>query len=209
MKMRKMPFKKIWEQELSAEFGAETARDYLHRIEAGYRELCSNQHQIKHPMLKKHLYGNLFPQIAAYQFFLATGSLADTALARTQRFHYLTLKAERDRYTVLSHISCIFPIIRILVVLIVKIVHPPVGWRLEWVENSKSRIDLKVHSCFYHKFLTEYGIPELISIYCKGDDYVYAEVESPYVGWGRKNSIAIGSEYCDVIYYNKKVQGGK
>ena len=187
-----MPFTALWQKELSTEL--------LTRIQEKYRELCANHKEIPNRILLKHLYGNIFPQMAAYKIFLEDGASKESAFEKTQKLHFLTLDKQRKKYMSVGRKPFCFPYLRLVGPLLVKLQHPPQGWNLEWVENSKDCISIKAHTCFYYDIIKEYGIPELTLIYCNGDDYVF-DVEIPYIKWGRTTTMTRGGRYCDIIYY--------
>lgn len=202
-KIKKMPFKDLWERELAGDIGASAARDLITEFQNKYNELCANHREISNRVLKKHLHGNIFPQMAAYKTFIETNTLSEAALSRTQKLHFLTLQKQKKHYESKSKLPYAFTYFRIFIPIMIKLYHPPAGWNIEWLENSKKCISMKVHTCFYNEIMKEYGIPELILIYCNGDDYVFDEVKSPYIEWGRKETLTRGGDYCDVIYYKK------
>ena len=175
MKMRKkMPFAKMWSKELSKDFGQVQAHELMTRIQHKYIELCSNDKRtFPKWVLKRHLYKNIFPQMAAYRTFLENDQSQESAFNKTQKLYFLTLDKLKKQYKFFSRLPFSFPYIRMVAPFKLKFQHPPEGWNLEWVESSKDCINLKVHSCFYHDIIKEYGVPELTLIYCNGDDYVY------------------------------------
>ena len=201
-KRKKMPFTSLWQKELSKELGEAKASELLAQVQNKYHELCANHKEIPKRALLKHLYGNIFPQMAAYKTFLEAGDPQESAFAKTQKLHFLTLEKMKRKYASFARFPFAFGYIRKVSPLMIKLQHPPEGWNLEWVENSKNRIDIKAHSCFYYDIIKEYGVPELTLIYCNGDDFVY-DVETPYIGWGRKTTLTRGGDWCDIIYCKK------
>jgi hypothetical protein len=201
-KRKKMPFTALWQKELTNELGEVGANELITQIQNKYHDLCANHKEISNGRLLKHLYGNIFPQMAAYKTFLEAGSSQESAFDKTQKLHFLTLDKQKRQYKILSRLPFCFPYMRLTVPLMVKLQHPPEGWNLEWVEKSKDCINLKAHTCFYNDIIKEYGLPELTLIYCNGDDYVF-DVETPYIKWGRETAMTRGGDYCDIIYYRK------
>lgn len=199
-KRRKMPFKRMWKKELTKDLGEEQAEELMTRVQEKYNELCANHKKISRRVLRKHLYGNIFPQMAAYKTFLENNHSPESAFDLIQKLHFLTLNRLRTQYRYATRVPWIFLHLRIVGPITIKLKHPPEGWNIEWIENSRDCINLKAHSCFYHDIITEYGVPDLTLIYCNGDDYVF-DIKSPYVKWGRTTTVTRGGDYCDIVYH--------
>lgn len=196
----KMPYAHLWENNLIKSLGAAAANNLTTRFQIKYRKICKNHGPMSHRGLRKHLYGNIFPQMAAYKT-LSEDLSPETALSTIQELHLLTLNGFKKRHEWICNFPFSYSFYRIAVPLSLKYGHPSAGWEIEFLENSKDQICARVHHCFYYKIMKEYGITELISIYCNGDEYVFNEMSSSYIIWGRKTTIPTGGEYCDVIFY--------
>lgn len=203
-KIKKMPFKKIWTEELARELGTTAADDLFARFERKYQELCVNHPEVTDKILAKHLYGNIFPQMAAYKVFLEDSKFSKDAFERIETLHRLTLKGLRSFYEWLGKMPFGYAFLRFYTPVVIKFQHPSSGWEIEWIESSNKQINLKVHSCFYYEILKKYGMPEFIALFCRGDDYVFEEVKVPNIQWAREKSIARGYDCCDIIWYNPK-----
>ena len=60
-----------------------------------------------------------------------------------------------------------------------------------------------INGCVYFETLSAYGAPELGTIFCALDNFVFDEV-SPYIRWERTQTIARGGELCDFRFYPKE-----
>lgn len=201
---KRMPFRGVWMKALSSDMGKEAAENLLRGAEDRYAELCAYYTGKEARTLKKHLFGNIFPQMALYLVFKNEGQTPEAALGKMKNLHFLTLEKQKNQYELLGRFPFAFALSRVTIPLIIKFNFPPTGWENEWIENSSKSITLKVHNCFYKNVLEAYGVPELISVYCDGDDYVFGGEDSPYIGWGRTITMSRGGDYCDVVYYNKE-----
>lgn len=56
-----------------------------------------------------------------------------------------------------------------------------------------------LHSCFYHRVLSFYGVPELTTVFCDSDD-VMMEAFDPAVRFERSTTIGRGGALCDFCY---------
>jgi hypothetical protein len=196
----KMPFSYLWENDLIQILGAASANNLITRFQIEYHKLCESHGAISHRGLRKHLYGNIFPQMAAYKTLLKDLS-PEKALSTIQKLHLLTLTGLKKRHEWICKFPFSYSVYRIAVPLALKYGHPSAGWKIEFLENSKDQICARVHQCFYYKIMKDYGITELISIYCNGDEYVFNEMPSSYIKWGRTTTLPAGGGYCDVIFY--------
>jgi hypothetical protein len=195
----KLPFSGIWGPVLTGEWGAAIAAERLGAIRAEYGRLLAEHGAHPHRGLRRHLNGNILPQLAAYRA-LGRAVGAEASLAMVKRLHLATLEKARRQHARLGALPIVFALYRLAVPAALRFGHPAAGWDVEWVENSRERIHAKVHRCFYHRWLEEHGAGELIAIYCEGDDHVFAELGSPYVAWARERTRLRGDAYCDVKY---------
>lgn len=195
----KMPFSELWAEVLAQERGASAAADLMAGIRTEYERLRAEGGSVEHRGLRRHLWGNILPQLAAYRT-LRRAEGAEAALAAVQRLHFGTLAGLKRRHARAASLPVVFWLYRLLVPAVLRFGHPAAGWDIEWIENSTEQIYAKVHRCFYLDWLQEHGAGELISVYCRGDDYVFAEVHSRHIEWTRERTRPRGDAYCDVRY---------
>ncbi len=196
---QELPHAEPWTRALAEEMGEEKAAQLIDAARAEYASLCAERERPGHRGLRRHLYGNILPQLAVYRV-LGRLAGAEAALATTQRLHFTTLAAVKRRHEKAASTPMVFQFYRLLVPWMLRFGHPAAGWSIEWAENSKDRIWAKVHKCFYQECLEQYGARELISIYCNGDDHVFGEKPSPRIRWTRERTRPRGDAYCDVRY---------
>jgi hypothetical protein len=194
-----VPFADLWTALLAQERGAEAAGELMATIGAEYSRMRAERGPVAHRGLRRHLFGNILPQLAAYRT-LGRAEGREAALATTQRLHFATLAGLKRRHAQAAAVPMAFQFYRLLVPWMLRVGHPAAGWDVEWAENSRTRIHAKVYRCFYQDRLEEYGAGELISIYCRGDDHVFGEVSSPHIRWTREKTRPRGDAYCDVRY---------
>ena len=80
--------------------------------------------------------------------------------------------------------------------LLTRLVYPPSGWQVEWLETSRQRIAFDMTGCYYLETLTQLGAGELTPVYCRVDDVLYEDL-SPELSWHRTTLLATGGERCD------------
>lgn len=202
-----LPHADLWTRSLARERGEEKAAQVIDAARAEYASLCAERERPRHRGLRRHLYGNILPQLAVYRV-LSRLDGAEAALATTQRLHFTTLAKVKQRHERAANAPMVFHFYRLLVPWMLRVGHPAAGWNIEWAENSSRRIWAKVHKCFYQECLEQYGARELISIYCNGDDHVFGEKPSPHIRWARERTRPRGDAYCDVRYERGANQKG-
>jgi hypothetical protein len=75
--------------------------------------------------------------------------------------------------------------------------------KMEVIEKTQNRFELKVTRCLYHEFAKAAGVPEFTPIICQIDNAVfnsYLPDEMIFQRGGRKNRIADGSDHCRFIW---------
>lgn len=198
----KMPYSHLWENHLAQTLGVGFALNLMNSIGRKYQEICITYGKVTHRGLKKHLYSNLFPQIAAYKVFLNHMS-PESSFDTIQKLHLLTLnKLKRWNQRLFNFPFC-FSVYRMIVPAMLKYGHPSAGWDIEVLENSRHHICARVYRCFYYNVVKDYNVSALINIYCNGDDYIFKELSSPYIEWGRTTTMPKGGAFCDVVYHKK------
>lgn len=195
----KMPFSELWAGTLARERGAPAAAELMGAIRSEYERLRAEGGPVSHRGLRRHLWGNILPQLAAYRT-LRRAEDAEAALESAQRLHFETLAGLKRRHARAASLPVVFGLYRLMVPAVLRFGHPAAGWDIEWIENSREQIYAKVHRCFYQEWLKEHGAGEMISIYCRGDDYVFGEVHSRHIAWTREKTRPRGDAYCDVRY---------
>lgn len=73
---------------------------------------------------------------------------------------------------------------------------PHMGFKSEnqYVDETLMRFDMTV--CPYNDKCTQYGCPEIVKGFCKGDDILYGEMH-PKLSWERTKTLGCGDDVCD------------
>ena len=194
-----LPFEKLWRPLLEAERGPEKGEAILSLARAEYEALCRIHGEVTEGGLRRHLLGNILPQLAVYRV-LRREEGEGRALQCVRRLHFATLAGVKRQHEWAAAIPGVFGFYRLLVPWMLRFQHPASGWMIEWVENSRRRISARVHRCFYQDTLERLGAGELIHVYCAGDDYVFGEARSRRIAWTREKTRPQGDAYCDVSF---------
>lgn len=81
----------------------------------------------------------------------------------------------------------------------------PNGWVYEFLPTEKAHlIDVNIHRCGIHKFLSAHRTPELTQLLCRCDYYMVEHFLPKGVKLIRTQTIAEGAKYCDFRYHLQK-----
>jgi predicted ArsR family transcriptional regulator len=79
----------------------------------------------------------------------------------------------------------------------------PTRWnKMEILEQSDDRYELRVHYCMFHDFYTQLGVPELTALMCAVDNAIfnsYLPEEVTFHRNGLGNRIADGASACHFV----------
>lgn len=200
-----MPHAALWRRLLCEERGEGAAALLVEAFQREYAGLCAEHGEPAHRGLRRHLRGNILPQLAAYRVLRREEEAA--ALAAVRRLHFATLDPVKRQHERVAGLPGVFGFYRLLVPWMLRFGHPSAGWTIEWVENSGARIYARVHRCFYQDTLAALGAGELIAIYCAGDDHVFGGARATRIAWAREKTRPGGAPYCDVRYERPRSGG--
>ena len=196
---RSMPHRLIWQETLSHEMGAGPAAKVIQAAETRYNELLTARARLPHKALRQHLLDNILPGLALYRVLSNSNPDQDACLQLVERLFQTAMAPQRRRLGQLGRSPLLYHLIRWGVRPINARKFPPTGWQIEWQQVDRRRVAFTMHRCYYVDTLTTYDAPELAAIYCRLDDYIYGEV-SPYIRWGRTQTLGIGGECCDFVF---------
>lgn len=197
-----MPNLELWKGMLAAERGQPEAERLAAAFQEEYDRLIAERGQEPHRGVRKHVHGIIFPLLAAYRILLAAEG-QEQALAVAQRLHNATLLPTKRKHEWTAARPFGFAFYRLLVPFMIRAGCPGGRWEIEKVENSRDCVYYRIHRCFYQDCLAANGAPELITVHCQGDEFVFNDGDSPYIGWGRTKTRPRGDAYCDVKYDRK------
>jgi len=88
----------------------------------------------------------------------------------------------------------------------------PTRWnKMEILEQSNDRYELRVHYCMFHDFYTQLGVPELTALMCTVDNAIfnsYLPEEITFHRNGLGNRIVDGAPACHFVIERHHPQGG-
>ncbi|MBI9044297.1 MAG: L-2-amino-thiazoline-4-carboxylic acid hydrolase [Anaerolineaceae bacterium] len=145
-------------------------------------------------VLRIHIFNILIPTYAVYKAFLKYIS-TENALLMIQNILSNMLRPFRKVLEWLSLKSSFNKIFNWLLLSGIKLIFPPSGWEIEWVQKNHQLISFRINNCIYLQTLTTLGAPELTPIFCWLDNYMFENL-SPQLLFQRPKTLACHSEAC-------------
>ncbi|MBI3738879.1 MAG: L-2-amino-thiazoline-4-carboxylic acid hydrolase [Chloroflexi bacterium] len=186
----------VWRGEIAKERGEALAIEVMANVQTRFESLYADRPRFPHPSLQMHLGDNILPVLALYQALREQIQDKQMALKSTEHLYHSAWEQRQKQFQWVGRFPFIFQFIRLRVRQIMNRDFPPEGWGIEWAEVSSRTVAFNVHRCFYLDMLTSYGAPELTSIFCGIDDFMY-ENFSPHTRWGRTKTLGRGDNCCD------------
>lgn len=193
------PQLRAWQQSLRKEYGPVDAAFFGAKVQNRYEELYARRPRFCRRALRAHLEGNILPGVALYQTLLGEGLNPNAALEMIADLNREVILKKFNRFKPLARLPIFFPLFRQVLRGMMRFNFPPEGWDTEWLEDSPRRVAFNLHSCFYYRVLSYYGVPELTTVFCESDD-VMMEAFDPAIRFERSTTIGRGGALCDYCY---------
>ncbi|MDR2478069.1 MAG: L-2-amino-thiazoline-4-carboxylic acid hydrolase [Treponema sp.] len=161
-----------------------------------------NSSSCNNKMLYKHLACSILPAAAVYRVLQNNGFDKDTAINIIRESVLYAGQNMKKLLQKLGKLPFFFLLFRILCRNSLKNVYGKPGWDMRWLADTPYELRWDCHSCFYHDELKKHDAQELLAVFCASDDLIYGDI--PNIQWGRKKTLAAGSEVCDFQFYNAK-----
>lgn len=200
-----MPFRNAWRKTLAKEKGSALANCLIKKAQANYAALYSSRKTLSTRTLQIHLERFLLPALGMYQALRAEGDGREAALETVEDLFSMELKPLKKGIELVGRTPFLFRAVRASIRFAMKLIFPPKGWEAEWLEVSSKTVAFNIHGCVYFETLNAYGAPELTTVFCALDNFVFDDV-SPFIDWERTQTIGRGGAYCDFRFYPGKEQ---
>jgi len=205
---RRLPTQKTWQREMTRQRGSTEARVFMSRLRAKYDELFTRSQPYRPRVLQKlHFEKNILPVIAAYLVMMQEGQTPAAALSTVDALLDASVAGQKRLYKFWGRFPFFFDMLRWMLKPLMRLQYPAEGWQLDFPHLGPDVVALDSHHCFYLDVLTEYGLPELTSHFCRLDDELYEGV-TPYIRFERTQTLGRGGEFCDFRYYRVRPNRG-
>jgi hypothetical protein len=193
---QRMPHAALWRRVLAEKRGEAVAARLVTRVQTRYQELYTARPRLARRALRFHLERSILPGLAIYRALLEENDDRQTALSQMESLMTPSLAGLRWLMPHLGRLPDPFAVFRRVVPWVVRIGFPAEGWSIEIVEDSEDCYAYDINRCFYLDTLTSHGAPELTSVYCAGDDTLFALLP-PSITWERTMTLGRGHDRCN------------
>lgn len=121
------------------------------------------------------------------------------ALKETQKMAHI-LKNKNETFAKLPFAYKIF---KLFSKGVIKKMYPADGWEIEWVKFDNKEIHMNFKTCIYLKLTTQYGCPELCTVFCENDIVTFSGYE-PKIHFVRNGTLAEDAACCDFHFIRGK-----
>lgn len=177
-------------------YGASEGKAVYDKAETYMKQMLDEADYRNSDMIKWHMENNIFPVLAYYMALLDRGMAAtqayDNVLEQTQRY----ARIQKESNEKLGKMPGAFLLFRLAAKKVMAKNFPEEGWETEWVKYSKSEIHFNLTRCVYHEVVSQYGHPELCTVFCKNDTTAFAGY-MPKIRFERSGTIGEGKAMCD------------
>jgi len=201
-----MPHAALWRRALAEKCGEAEAARLLAGAQARYDKLYAERTRLPNRALRFHLERSILPGLALYQTLLEESDDRQEVLSEMESFVPPALADLRWIMPILGRLPDPFAAFRRIVPQVMRFGFPPEGWTVEPVEDSEDCIAFNIRRCIYLDTLTSYGAPELMPLYCGGDDTLFAALP-PSITWERTMTLGRGDEHCDFCWRRAVPEG--
>jgi hypothetical protein len=151
--------------------------------------------------IKMHITKNMFPIMAYYLTLLDNGFSKEEAynltLKETQKAAYIL----KNKITIFGKLPFAYRMFKLSVKNVISKMYPKEGWDIDWIKFDNKEIHINFNKCIYVEMTSQYGCPELCTVFCKNDPIVFSGYE-PKICFERFGTIAEGADFCDFHFLN-------
>jgi hypothetical protein len=201
---RRMPFTYAWRKTLNKKKGKVLTNNLIEHAQSRYAALYSSQIKLSTRTLQIHHESVLLPALAMYQALQDAGENQEMALETVENLFRKEIKSIKRFFELLGRLPFFFKLVQALIQPVMKVVFPKEGWKAEWIDEIPQTIAFNIRVCVYFETLSANCAPELGTIFCALDNFVFDEV-SPFIRWERTRTIARGGEFCDFRFYPREI----
>lgn len=142
------------------------------------------------------MYTNILPLIAIYKTCL------DNDISKEEAYDFCLDLAQTGARKKQEHNSKVgkmpfgYALFKLFCKTVMKTNYPSAGWDMDYVCYDNKEIHFDITKCVYQETTSQYGCPELCTVFCANDDTTLAGF-GPKVIFERSGTIARGQKVCD------------
>lgn len=191
------------QEDCISEFGQDAGIKIYNQACERFTAMLENANYRNNESIKEHIVKNMFPMIAYYLTLQDQGYSKEESdsltLKETQKAAYM----QKSKNEALARLPFAYKIFKLFIKGVMKKMYPTEGWDIEWVRFDNEEIHMNFKRCIYVELTTQYGCPELCTVFCKNDTVTFSGYE-PKIHFIRNGTIAEGAAYCDFHFMRGK-----
>ncbi len=194
-RVRPLPRRRSWRKAFASIHGRTASRGLLTDLELHYAQVVADRPDFI-SSYRGRFELSLAPLLAAHRVFAARED--PDPVRRVAELNEVRLAPFARTLAVLARLPVPWPLLRRSIDAAVRTISPEPGWSYEWREASDRRLAFDVRSCLYLRTFTYYGVPELTTVGCAGDDQLFARL--PGARFVRMGTLGRGADRCDFCF---------
>ena len=165
------------QEDCITEFGQETGTEIYSQACERLTSMLENADYRNNESIKEHIVKNMFPMIAYYLTLQGHGYSKEEAYSLTLKETQKAAHIEKDKNATLAKLPFAYKLFKLFSKGVIKKKYPIEGWETEWVRFDDKEIHINFTSCIYLDMTTNYGCPELCTVFCKNDTVTFSGYE--------------------------------
>ncbi len=153
--------------------------------------------------IKQHIERNMFPIMAYYMVLREQGYAQEEAYTLALKETQKAAHIQKAKNAAFAKLPVGYSVFKLFCKGFVRKMYPEQGWDIEWVKYDSEEIQMDFKSCIYFELTTQYGCPELCTVFCENDVVTFSGYE-PKVHFVRNGTIAEGADCCDFHFLRGK-----
>lgn len=191
------------QEDCISEFGQDEGTKIYNQSCELYSSMLENADYRNNESIKIHIVKNMFPMIAYYLTLQGQGYSKEEAYDLTLKETQKAAHIEKSKNESLAKLPFAYKIFKLFSKGVMKKMYPVEGWDTEWVKFDNEEIHMNFKSCIYFELTTQFGCPELCTVFCKNDIVTFSGYE-PKIHFVRNGTIAEGAFCCDFHFIHGK-----
>lgn len=184
------------EEDCQSEFGQENGIKIYNQTCTLLTSMLESADYRNNESIKTHIRKNMLPTIAYYLTLLSCGYAKEEAYNLTLKETQKAAHIQKKKNEAIGKLPFAYSIFKLVIKSIMKKMYPVEGWDTEWVRIDRKEIHMNFTKCIYFDLTTEYGCPELCTVFCKNDEVTFLGYE-PKIHFHRNGTLAEGATCCD------------
>ena len=181
-------------------------KDY-HQIEGKSKQLydtyCKSE-EGKPKAVTMHSINKIFPCIAFYKAVIECTRQQEQAYLMIEKYFTEQCEMYAKKLQKLCRIPFVYKLVpRIMAGVIHKTFGVKSGFEMIDYKTKRNLCHIDMIKCPYFTLCSEYGCPELTTVFCNADDVSYGNMH-PRLSWERKKTLGRGDDCCDFILKVKR-----